>query len=292
MRVWVIRPGAFVIGPLDGVGRRVSLNPQNVVMRSHALHGFSQTDPRLYDRRVFDTALAAGAAALAAAFCASAWERYLLKKRPHEAAWAASFALYAIASLFLAIGIAGGWNGFVFRGFYAAGAVATVPILATGTIYLHLGRRIGNQVAAATVILTAIGVGIVIATPFSHPLPTEELAQGSKVFGAGPRIFAAVGSGLGAMVVIAGSLYTAAKNKQPRVVQANILIALGVAANGASGLLNSLVGETRGFVVMLALGITLLFAGFLLATSRARVSGDLPYISPSRPRTARSTDRS
>lgn len=241
---------------------------------------------------MFDTALAAGAAALAAAFCASTWERYLLKKRPHEAAWAASFALYAVASLFLAIGIAGGWNGFVFRGFYAAGAIATVPVLAIGTIYLHFGKKIGNQVAAVTVILTAIGVGIAMATPFTNPLPTHDLAQGSKVFGAGPRIFAAVGSGVGAVAVIAGSIYTALRTRTQRIATANVLIALGVAANGASGLLNSLVGETRGFVVMLALGITLLFTGFLLATTPARASGDLPYISPSRPRTARSTGHS
>ena len=219
---------------------------------------------------MFDTALAAGAAALAAAFCAATWERWLLKKRPHEAAWAASFALYALASASLAIGIQGGWNGFVFRSFYATGAVATVPILAVGTIYLHLGKRRGNQAAAATVVLTAIGVGVVMATPFTHPLPLTELAQGSKVFGAGPRIFAAVGSGLGATAVIAGSLYTALRARNQRVVIANVLIALGVTANGASGLLNSLVGETRGFVVMLALGITLLFTGFLLATTPSR----------------------
>ncbi len=181
-------------------------------------------------------------------------------------AWSASFACYAAASLALAVGIAGGWNGFVFRWFYAAGAVATVPILAIGTVYLHFGRKVGDVVAAATVILTAIGVGVVMASPFAHPLPLEELAQGSKVFGAGPRIFAAVGSGLGATVVIAGSMYSAAKRRAPL---ANVLIALGVIANGASGLLNSLVGETRGFVVMLAIGITLLFAGFLAATAAA-----------------------
>lgn len=205
---------------------------------------------------------------MAAAFCVATSERWLVRRRPHEAAWAASFACYAIASLFLAVGIAGGWNGFVFRGFYAAGAVATVPILATGTVYLHYGKKTGNAVAAVTVILTAIGVGIVMATPFTNPLPLEELAQGSKVFGAGPRIFAAVGSGVGATAVIIGCAVSAIRSKQANVVWSNTLIALGVAANGASGLLNSLVGETRGFVVMLALGITLLFAGFLLATTK------------------------
>lgn len=218
---------------------------------------------------MLNTALAAGASGLAVAFCAATWERWLLRKRPHELAWSASFACYAAASFALALGIAGGWNGFVFRWFYAAGAVATVPVLAVGTVYLHFGRKVGDAVAAVAVVLTAIGVGVVMASPFLHPLPVDELAQGSKVFGAGPRIFAAVGSGLGATIVIAGSAYTALRARDARIALANILIALGVIANGASGLLNSLVGETRGFVVMLAVGITLLFAGFLTATAAA-----------------------
>jgi hypothetical protein len=200
-------------------------------------------------------------------------------------AWSASFACYAVASLALALGVAGGWNGFVFRLIYAAGAVATVPVLAIGTVYLHYGRRTGDAVAAVTLILVAIGVGIVIGSPFTHALHVDAHAipQGSKLFGAGPRVFAAVGSGLGATAVIVGSVYSALRG---RAALANTLIALGVAANGASGLLNSLVGETRGFVVMLAIGITLLFAGFLRATNAFR-----PGTSASRPRIARSTGR-
>ncbi|HVT76376.1 MAG TPA: hypothetical protein VHD87_05045 [Acidimicrobiales bacterium] len=211
---------------------------------------------------MLDTGLAAGAAALAAAFCVATWERWLLKRRRHELAWSASFACYALASLALALGVAGGWNGFVFRLFYAAGAVATVPILAIGTIYLHYGRRVGDVVAAVTVVLVAVGVGVVMASPFVHPLVSgaNAIPQGSKLFGAGPRIFAAVGSGVGATAVIVGSAYSALRGRGPL---ANTLIATGVIANGASGILNSVVGATRGFVVMLAIGITLLFAGFL-----------------------------
>ncbi|MEY2417962.1 MAG: hypothetical protein QOG90_642 [Actinomycetota bacterium] len=212
-----------------------------------------------------DTGLAAGAAALAAAFCVATWERWLLRRRRHELAWSVSFACYALASLALALGVAGGWNGFVFRLFYGAGAVATVPILAIGTVYLHYGRRTGDIVAAVTVILVAIGVGVVMASPFTHALPLEGIPQGSKLFPAGPRVFAAVGSGVGATAVIVGSVYSALRG---RAALANTLIALGVAANGASGVLNSVVGETRGFVVMLAVGITLLFAGFLTATTK------------------------
>ena len=221
---------------------------------------------------MLDTALAAGAAALAVAFCVATYERWLLRRRRHELAWSASFACYALASLALAVGIAGGWNGLVFRWFYAAGAVATGPVLAIGTVYLHFGRKTGDAVAAVTVVLVAIGVGVVMASPFVHALPHDELAQGSKVFSAGPRVFAAVGSGVGALAVIIGSAVSAVRRRAPL---GNVLIALGVAANGASGLLNSLVGETRGFVVMLAIGITLLFAGFLAATTPQRVATPL-----------------
>jgi hypothetical protein len=224
---------------------------------------------------VLDTGLAAGAAALAAAFCVATWERWLLRRRRHELAWSASFACYAIASLALALGVAGGWNGFVFRLFYGSGAVATVPILAIGTIYLHFGRRVGDIVAGVTVILVAVGVGVVMASPFTHAIPLTGIPQGSKLFGAGPRIFAAVGSGLGATIVIVGSAYSALRGRSPL---ANTLIASGVIANGASGLLNSLVGETRGFVVMLAIGITLLFAGFLTATTRSTRDQRAPAI--------------
>jgi hypothetical protein len=215
---------------------------------------------------VLDTALSAGATALATAFAVATWERWLLRRRRHELAWSASFACYALASLALTLGVAGDWNGFAFRLFYAAGAVATVPLLAVGTAYLHFGRRTGDTIAVVTVILVAVGAGVVIGSPFSHALPLHEIPQGSKLFGAGPRVFAAVGSGVGATAVIVGSVYSAARGRAPL---ANTLIALGVIANGASGVLNSLVGETRGFVVMLAVGITLLFAGFLLATTRA-----------------------
>lgn len=222
---------------------------------------------------MLDTALAAGAAVLAGAFSLATWERWLVRRRRHELAWSAAFAFYAVASLALAVGNAGTWSGVVFRTFYAAGAVATVPVLAAGTTYLHYGRRAGDVVGALVVVFAALGIGVVMASPLRQPLPAHELAQGSRVFDAGPRVFAAVGSGLGALAVFAGAAWSAARARSARLVLANVLIAAGVAANGASGLLNSVLGEMRGFVVMLATGIVLLFVGFLIATTHARHTG-------------------
>lgn len=232
---------------------------------------------------MLDTALAAGAAVLAAAFSLATWERWLLRRRRYELAWAAAFAWYSAASLALALGLAGSWSSVAFRTFYAAGAVATVPVLAIGTIYFHFGRRAGDAAAAVATVFVAVGIGVVMASPFEAPLPAHELARGSDVFPAGPRLFAALGSGVGALVVFGGAIWSAVHTRRARHAVANAFLAAGVAANGLSGLLNSVLGEMRGFVVMLAVGIVLLFAGFAVATTDVVRR---PSLAPARRRSA------
>jgi len=45
---------------------------------------------------------------------------------------------------------------------------------------------------------------------------------------------------------------------------ANVLIAIGTVILGAGGILNSVLDEMDGFAVSLVVGITVIFAGFLL----------------------------
>ena len=51
---------------------------------------------------------------------------------------------------------------------------------------------------------------------------------------------------------------------------ANVVIAAGTLVLGASGLLNSVLGEMEAFAVTLAVGVSILYAGFLLAVIPAR----------------------
>src|SRR2546427_6860935 len=88
------------------------------------------------------TAAAVGATLVALAFAMSTFERWLARHRRHELAWSVSFLMFALASAALAAGAAGGWNGPVFRLFFFFGAIANVPFLALGTIYLLAGPRI------------------------------------------------------------------------------------------------------------------------------------------------------
>lgn len=216
------------------------------------------------------TALAAAAALVALAFAMSCFERWMVRRQRHELAWSAALAMFCLGAGALAAGAALGWNAVAFRLFFLFGAIANVPFLALGTVYLLAGRRRGDQAAVGVIVLAAFSAGVIAVAPFTAPLPAAELARGSEVFGPLPRILAAVASGLGAVVVLGGALWSAVRVRVPRLVVANMLIALGVLISGASGLLNSVFDEMTGFSVTLVAGITVLFAGFLLATSQHR----------------------
>jgi len=215
-------------------------------------------------------ALASAALLISVAFGMSTLERWLDKRKPHEAAWTAALFLFAAASAALLGGVAFGWNATWFRIFYLFGAIVDVPFLALGTVYLLNGRRAGDRWARVVVTASAFAAGVVISAPLTRPVPSGRLPQGSEVFGLLPRVLAAAASGVGAMVVLVGaawSLWRYWRRGPRRMAGANLLIAAGTLVLGASGLLNSLLGAMEAFAVTLVVGVFLLFAGFLVAGS-------------------------
>ena len=235
------------------------------------------------------TALGAAAAVVALAFALSTLERWLAARRPQELAWTAALVMFSLASAFLAAGAAGGWNEPVFKLFWYFGAVANVPFLALGTVYLLFGRRAGNAWAVAIALAVAFAGGVITTAPLQTPIPVDELPRGSEVLGVLPRVLAAVASGGGAVVVIGGALWSAVRYRRGRMVWANVLIALGTAVTGASGLLNSVMDEMTGFAVFLVAGIVIIFSGFLVASSSAVTAA--PVAAPSRPDLVGATPR-
>lgn len=224
-----------------------------------------------------ETAVAVFASLVALAFAFSTYERWRLRGRRHELAWSLSLFQFAIAAGALAAGSEMGWNGPIFRTFFLFGAIVNVPWLALGTVYLLAGERRGDRAAAGVALFSAFAAGVLVTARFTAPLPADELARGKDVFEVLPRILAAAGSGLGALVVFAGAAWSAARflRSAPRMAGANVLIALGTLVLSGSGLLNSVLGEMLAFSVTLAVGVTVLFAGFLVATSGGR-----PYVRP------------
>jgi hypothetical protein len=224
------------------------------------------------------SALAAAAALVASAFALSTFERWLERRRRHELAWAVSLAMFAAGSAALWYGASAGWDEVTFRLFYLFGAVLNVPFLALGTVYLLGGVRRGDRWAVVVALGSAFAAGVLAVAPLEGPVPSDQLPQGSDVFGALPRILAALASGVGATVVLAGAAWSAwrlwrdrraAPSGKPvaRLAAANVLIAAGTLVLGAGGLFNSVLDEMEAFAVTLLVGIVLLFAGFLLATT-------------------------
>lgn len=226
-------------------------------------------------------ALAAGATLLATAFTIALADRWLARRRPHELAWAVSLALFSLASGALWLGVATGWTAGSFRAFYLFGAILNVPWLALGSILLLFGGRRSNQVVGALGLVSAFVAGILLVVPLKAPVPAAGLPEGRNVFGILPRILAAVGSGLAATVIVALALWSAGRLwrgrrttsaagkgavSSARLALGNLQIALGTIVLSASGTIAGRVGKTNAFAITLAIGIALLFAGFLVAT--------------------------
>jgi hypothetical protein len=220
-------------------------------------------------------ALASAATLLALAFALSTLERWVDRRRPHEAAWTIALFLFAAASFALWGGVAFGWNGVWFRLFYLFGAIINVPYLALGTVYLLWPGQLARRVAVGVNAFAAFSAGVIVAAPLTAPIVADTLPQGSDVFGALPRVLAGVGSAVASLVIIGGAMWSAARfagrRSTRRLAGANVLIALGTIILGAGGILNSVLDEMDGFAVSLVLGITVLFAGFLLTNAPRRV---------------------
>ena len=232
-----------------------------------------------------NAALAAAATLVAVAFCLSTLDRWLRRRRPHGLAWTVSLAMFALGSAALWWAESAGWSLAAFRVFYLAGAVLNVPWLALGTVYLLAERGLADRVRTWLVLLSGFSAGVVLFAPTRAPVGGRELPTGKDVFGVAPRVLAAVGSGVAALVIIAGALWSAWRLWRGRVpslgaartvanpgrlVAGNLLIALGTLVLSASGTLAGRPGKHRAFAITLLAGICILFAGFLVTSSPAR----------------------
>ena len=225
-------------------------------------------------------ALASAATLISLGFTATVLERWLDRHRPQDMAWAVALLLFSLGAGSMWLGASVGWSAGPFRAFYIFGAVLNVPILALGTIYLMMPRPRADRITLVTVVACAFGAGIVLMAPTTGTFIADELPQGSEVFGAGPRIAAALASSLGALVVVGGSVWSATRLFRTGGASAvrggtgNVLIALGAVTLSLGGLLNSVVDEMTGFSISMVIGIALIFAGALTATSTGNVPAD------------------
>ncbi len=231
-----------------------------------------------------NTALAAMSAIISVAFGLSTLDRWLRRRRPHELAWTIAMGLFAIAAMSLWWAEARGWSTVSFRMFFTFGAIVNVPWLALGSVYLLAGPTAGRVTTRVLLVFSGFAAGVVFTAPMHGSIDPHELPKGSDMFDALPRILAAVGSAIPAMVIFCGAAWSAYRvvrgatpaltSSATRMVRSarllalgNILIATGAAILSASGAFSGRLGADKSFAITLTIGISVLFAGFLVASN-------------------------
>src|SRR5436190_913809 len=150
--------------------------------------------------------LAFVATAVATLFAQATAVRWSRSRAPHQGAWTIALALFALASAALATGASTGWDRGTFRAFYLLGAIVNVPWLALGTIYLLLGRHVGDRVRIAVVLFTGLGLGVLLQGIVGHDEAFAlTLAAGIAVIYAGFAVASGVRISLNPRVDVAAS---------------------------------------------------------------------------------------
>lgn len=214
------------------------------------------------------------AAVLSASFSVSLLRAWSQRRRAHLLAWGIALTMFAVASLAAALGLALGWDHGMFRIYYLFGAVANVPVLGLGTIYLLAPRRFADICAVLVVAAIAFASFQVSSAELSVAGAEEgDIPPASEVAPASIRTLSRYYSFTGFFVVVGGALWSAWKLARERESQlrtlagANLLIATGtfVVAVG-SGFARY--GQGSVFALGLMLGVGLMFAGFLRTRAR------------------------
>jgi hypothetical protein len=214
-----------------------------------------------------DTAWALIAALAATAFATDLWLGYSRRPRPHIAGYGVGMTMFAIATWAFFLGLTIGWTGPMYRVFYLFGAVLNIPFLALGSMFLVVGKRSGHVMAIALGAFAAISTTLTATVPFAKPLPETGVPHDVFATGFGPRLFAIIGGAMGATILIILAVVSIFRfwNKNRRIVWGNLLIVAGTfaAASGGTGLA---LGESSAFAVSLLVAVTLIWAGYRVAS--------------------------
>ncbi|MGH3443547.1 MAG: glutaredoxin family protein [Nitriliruptorales bacterium] len=128
--------------------------------------------------------------------------------------------------------------------------------------------------AASVLLVVTLSVAAtfaVLGAALSGPLPTDRLPEGSELLAPVIRGLAIGANALGATLVVVGGVASAIRlrgRQQPHLVVGNILIAIGVLV-AASGGAFAFVGETASHAVAFAVGVAIMYAGFVRTTRPA-----------------------
>lgn len=211
------------------------------------------------------------AALIALVFAASLVRQFASRRRPYQAVWAVALAMYAAASFMVVLGVRGDWSPFEYRTFWLLGAVLNVPFLAAGEVILLFRRKtVLSIVFLILVFVTSYSFAVTRTAAIADPAAlARDLPSGKVVFGDGTpahRLPQAVSIPAYA-VLLGGTLWSAWRMRGRREFRNRFYGTLGIAVGAtiiaALGSAFAAAGNFTGFSLALAMGIAVMFWGFL-----------------------------
>jgi hypothetical protein len=184
-----------------------------------------------------------------------------------KALWAAGFALFAAAAAAEAVAERTGWSPGLFRLYYLAGGVLTVPYLGAGSAWLILPRRGRDALLGALGVATAAAVTTILLAPLDTGLlarasagrPPENGALGGHAF-----LWAVALNSAGTLALVGGSLLSIVRRQRVRpnawIASGAVVVALATGLSRTGAYSYVYLGELVGIAVM--------FTGFQFVAQR------------------------
>jgi hypothetical protein len=195
-------------------------------------------------------------------------------RRSHELVWGISFVLFAAGAAFEVAASLWGWNDMLVRLYYISGAILAVALLGLGEAILLAPRwKTGLLTLAALLsLLTLVAVFVQPINPAELTGPAPWRAVGVR--GSLPQMLAIVSNTVGTLLIVGGALYSAwvfwRKRIQFHRMVGCVLLAIGTLVVAAGGTLAGPFGAHAWLYPPMAVGVAIMFVGYL-ETTRAPV---------------------
>ncbi len=200
--------------------------------------------------------------------------QYRRRRSPALLSWSVALFVFGIASACDFIGTFSGWSSYIAKIYFLTGATVVVGYLGLGTMYLLAPKRVARAWLAFMLIATVVGVILLSTASVDAKLLRSAAEPGWKAIRQPWPLAALVVSvnSLGTLILVGGAAFSAVFRRYPL---ANGLIAGGALITASGGTLTRF-GHYQFQEIGQAAGITVMFAGFLLAGSRNKQSPGQP----------------
>ena len=204
--------------------------------------------------------------------------RYAVKGGTHLLWWSVGLFLYGVGTVTESLTTVFGWNEWVFRAWYITGALCGGAPLAQGSVYLLMGRRAANALAALLVTAIVAGSVFVILSPIRYDLVETHRLSGSVLGWHGVRLVSPFINSYAALFLIGGAIVSAmryrSRPESRHKYVGNIFIAVGALLPGIGGTFTRF-GHVEVLYVTEFVGLLLIFAGY-----RRNIGGSQVGLSP------------